>query len=179
MKPTNPMQQLAQWKQNHAKAKAEAIKQEASQPKQAVTNAQKFAKNGTSQPPKQAVKATKQGEPNPVQKAKQSDFLVLPQISRSFQLCKDSVNRCKSEFPDHFHHKLQHAQECQQLAVAFNQGLALLQKIGKNQPLADDDKLHLKNFKQSVKYLARHFNDLQQHIKAVQDGDGSVPTETA
>lgn len=167
MKPTNPMQQLEQWKKNHAQAKNQ---QTAKGTKQTPHISQETVQNAKMTQDKEKGMVTMQSDAKTHKRAKQGGFGAFPQTSRSFLLIKESITRCKSDFPDFFHHKLQHANEYQQLSNALNQGLMILQNFANKQPLDPKNKEQLRAFRQAVKYLTWNFNDVQQHVKAVQDG---------
>lgn len=79
------------------------------------------------------------------------------QTNRQFLLMAESVERCKRDYPDCYHFKLQQAKECMELALGLRAGVELLDKkviAGKHQ-MAEKS-----FFKRKALYLIKHFEQL-------------------
>ena len=118
-------------------------------------------------------------KPNPkvseknAQKANEQRFLAMAQISRMFDQTNASIEHCKLNFPDCYHHKHHLAKECEQLADGLHNGALLLaqlvQLVG-YQTLTTEQKTVLANFKTVKNYLTGNFRTTAKHVKAVEDG---------
>lgn len=99
--------------------------------------------------------------------------LSLPQISRMFDQTNASIEHCKLNFPDCYHHKHHLAKECEQLADGLHNGallLAQLVQLAGYQTLTAEQKTVLANFKAVKNYLTGNFRATAKHVKAVEDG---------
>ena len=100
-------------------------------------------------------------------------FLAMAQISRMFDQTNASIEHCKLNFPDCYHHKHRLAKECEQLADGLHNGALLLaqlvQLVG-HQTLTTEQKTVLANFKAVKNYLTGNFRATAKHVKAVEDG---------
>ena len=99
--------------------------------------------------------------------------LSLPQISRMFDQTNASIEHCKLNFPDCYHHKHYLAKGCEQLADGLHNGallLAQLVQLAGCQTLTDEQKTVLANFKAVKNYLTGNFRATAKHVKAVEDG---------
>lgn len=150
MKQTNPMEQLKAWKANHNQQKSLETAQ----------NEPKTAKKTKSQ------LTTKQKQKTQ-QEAKQADFTVNPQTSRQFELMKSAIERCKRDYPNCFHHKHQQANESRQIAKNLQQGLKVWEQLAKGKQPTTEMTEQLNHFRQTVNYLAHHFNDVAKYVQEV------------
>lgn len=163
MKPSNPMQQLAEWKAKHGKQT-----QNSEVGKQAVEDTPKNASIQAMTALKQEGNANPQGEGKIAQKLNQRDFIRYMQTTRQFDLMKSAVERCKRDYPDCFHHKQQQAIESRQIALNLRQGLKVWEKLAQGEPLTAQMSRQLHHFKQTVNYLAFHFDDVAKFIDKVE-----------
>lgn len=163
MKPSNPMQQLAEWKAKHGKQT-----QNSEMSEQAGENTPKNATNRTLSALKQKSNDTPQGKDKNAPKSKQGDFIGYAQTTRQFDLMKSAVERCKRDYPDCFHHKQQQATESRQIAQNLRQGLKVWEKLAKGEQPTAQITQQLHHFKQTVNYLAYHFSDVAKFIDEVE-----------
>lgn len=115
---------------------------------------------------------TKASEKN-VQKANEQRFLAMAQISRMFDQTNASIENCKLNFPDCYHHKHRLAKECEKVAQMLDDGgllLAQLVQLVGHQTLTTEQKTVLANFKAVKNYLTGNFRATAKHVKAVEDG---------
>lgn len=118
--------------------------------------------------PKTATKA--QGKANPKEATNKAKMLHLgrfTQVTRQFNILKDSVETCKRVFPDCFHFKVQTAKECKQLAEGLAQGEALLQSLAKIRPLTIEEKAQAKAFRNISRYLIKQFESVAEYVEQV------------
>lgn len=99
--------------------------------------------------------------------AKTLSIIPYPQMTRQFKMLADSVENCKNNFPDCFHHKLHTAKECKSLATRLAVSVKILQKIRKNQPLDDVSEVDIKQATHSSRYLIRQFESIIQEVERV------------
>lgn len=154
MKPTNPMAQLKAWKENHSKQKQ-----------------QETAQNRPQTAKKAETQSTTQEKPKMQQKAKMAVFKAYPQTNRQFYLMMSAVERCKADFPDDFHHKLQQAKESATIAKHLKQGLAEWQRLAQGGAVTAEGSKVLKNFMETTHYLANKFSRVANHINDVNEGN--------
>ena len=115
---------------------------------------------------------TKVSEKN-AQKANEQRFLAMAQISRMFDQTNASIEHCKLNFPDCYHHKHRLAKECEKVAQMLDDGgllLAQLVQLVGHQTLTTEQKTVLANFKAVKNYLTGNFRATAKHVKAVEDG---------
>ena len=115
---------------------------------------------------------TKVSEKN-AQKANEQRFLAMAQISRMFDQTNASIEHCKLNFPDCYHHKHRLAKECDKVAQMLDDGgllLAQLVQLVGHQTLTTEQKTVLANFKAVKNYLTGNFRATAKHVKAVEDG---------
>ena len=115
---------------------------------------------------------TKASEKN-VHKANTQRFLAMAQISRMFDQTNASIEHCKLNFPDCYHHKHHLAKECEKVAQMLDDGgllLAQLVQLAGYQTLTAEQKTILANFKAVKNYLTGNFRATTKHVKAVEDG---------
>ena len=115
---------------------------------------------------------TKVSEKN-AQKANEQRFLAMAQISRMFDQTNASIEHCKLNFPDCYHHKHRLAKECEKVAQMLDDGgllLAQLVQLVGHQTLTTEQKTVLANFKAVKNYLTGNFRTTAKHVKAVEDG---------
>ena len=106
-------------------------------------------------------------------KANEKRFLSLPQISRMFDQNNASIENCKLNFPDCYHHKHCLAKECEKVAQMLDDGgllLAQLVQLVGLQTLNEEQKNMLKRFNAAKNYLTGNFIATAKHVKAVEDG---------
>lgn len=107
------------------------------------------------------------------QKANEQRFLAMAQISRMFDQTNASIEYCKLNFPDCYHHKHHLAKECEKVAQMLDDGgllLAQLVQLVGHQTLTAEQKTVLANFKAVKYYLTGNFRATAKHVKAVEDG---------
>ena len=106
-------------------------------------------------------------------KANEQRFLAMAQISRMFDQTNASIEHCKLNFPDCYHHKHRLAKECEKVAQMLDDGgllLAQLAQLVGHQTLTTEQKTVLANFKAVKNYLTGNFRATAKHVKAVEDG---------
>ena len=154
MKPTNPMQQLQQWKDSrNAKTFSANTNQSNFGP---VTK----SKNGLCENPQ----SESYSEPK-----KKLSFNPLhaeyAQISRQFKLIHDSNRKCLEVYPDDFHHKLKMRGECADLVERLKGGGKLFNELAKAADLTKEQTTLLKGFNQANGYLIYKFSEVVTQIE--------------
>lgn len=152
MKPSNPMQQLQQWKANNGKSnklKNELVKS-ANQPNSGlVKNLQGETKNKY------------QGKlyANPL-------AFKFAQLTRQFKLILDSNRKCLEVYPDDFHHKIKFRDELTDLVVRLKTGGKLFNEMVKTQgaKLNPNNQETIRNFNQANDYLIHKFGEVIAQI---------------
>lgn len=118
--------------------------------------------------PKTATKSqSKANTQEATNKAKTLHLGRFAQITRQFNILKDSVETCKRVFPDCFHFKVQTAKECKQLAEGLAQGEALLQSLAKIRPLTTEEKAQAKAFRNTSRYLIKQLESVAEYVEQV------------
>lgn len=110
------------------------------------------------------------GKPNPPQgnhteTNKRAILAPYPQITRQFDLMKASVERCKRDYPDCFHHKQQTAKECRTLADNLKAGNALLGTLAKIRP---DSGQAVKKAINANRYLIRQLESVIEEVRRIE-----------
>ncbi len=138
--------------------------------------AQMQAQKRTESTSKLKGKANNKASEKNAQKANMQRFLAVAQISRMFDQTNASIEHCKLNFPDCYHHKHHLAKECEQLADGLHNGallLAQLVQLAGHQTLTAEQKTVLANFKAVKNYLTGNFRTTAKHVKAVEDGSAT------
>lgn len=138
-----------------------------------VLKAQMQAQKRTESMPKPKGKANAKASEKNAQKANEQRFLAVAQISRMFDQTNASIEHCKLNFPDCYHHKHHLAKECEKVAQMLDDGgllLAQLVQLVGYQTLTTEQKTVLANFKTVKNYLTGNFRATAKHVKAVEDG---------
>ncbi|STP06048.1 Uncharacterised protein [Haemophilus parainfluenzae] len=168
MKPTNPMTQLQQWKDNRAPVNGKHVQnceidcETAKQNKTQLTlddtgfikrNCEtgcEFAKakndsvKNANQTNFGLVKNTQGNEhretKNKYQGKLSINLLVVEysQLTRQFKLIHDSNRKCLEVYPDDFHHKLKMREECADLAGRLKGGGKLFNELAKGTNLTQE-----------------------------------------
>lgn len=158
MKPSNPMQQLQQWKANHQQGKINQFVNEMNQTnlgavKDTQGNARSEAKNKY------------QGKlyANPLS-------FKFAQLSRQFKLILDSNRKCLEVYPDDFHHKIKFRDELTDLVVRLKTGGKLFNEMVKAQgaKLSSNNQETIRNFNQANDYLIHKFGEVIKQIEQLQ-----------
>lgn len=194
MKPTNPMAQLQQWKDNRAPVNGKRVQncerncETAKRNKTQLTldntgfikrNCEtgcEFAKvqndsvKNANQSKIGSVKNT-QGNEHSAPKAKyQGKLFINPlvaeynQITRQFKLIHDSNRKCLEVYPDDFHHKLKMRGECVDLVERLKGGGKLFNDLAKGTNLNAEQTALLKSFNQLNGYLIFKFSEVAKQI---------------
>ncbi|HHE9433969.1 TPA: hypothetical protein ACPPMW_000150 [Haemophilus influenzae] len=156
MKPSNPMQQLQQWKANNGKSnklKNELVK-------------------SANQPNSGLVKNTQGNVGSETKNKYQGKLYANPlsfkfaQLSRQFKLILDSNRKCLEVYPDDFHHKLKMRDEMVDLIDRLKAGGKLLNALAKSQGITfcRDNQSTLKDFNQANDYLIHKFGEVITQI---------------
>lgn len=156
MKPSNPMQQLQQWKANNGKSnklKNELVK-------------------SANQPNSGLVKNTQGNVGSETKNKYQGKLYANPlsfkfaQLSRQFKLILDSNRKCLEVYPDDFHHKLKMRDEMVDLIDRLKAGGKLLNALAKSQGITfcRDNQSTLKDFNQANDYLIHKFGEVIAQI---------------
>lgn len=171
MKPSNPMQQLQQWKANNGKSnklKNELVKS-------AIKNLGnlKFEETSKTQQETQGeIKNKYQGKlyANPL-------AFKFAQLTRQFKLILDSNRKCLEVYPDDFHHKIKFRDELTDLVVRLKTGGKLFNEMVKAQgaKLSSNNQETIRNFNQANDYLIHKFGEViaqinQLNIERVEGG---------
>jgi len=186
MKPTNPMQQLQQWKANNTKrlvsngggsvngVHPNALKIEPV--KSAIKNCEtgcEFAKvqnSSVNRPKIWEIKNTQGNEHRETKNKYQGKLSFNPlafeytQLSRQFKLIHDSNRKCLEVYPDDFHHKLKMREECADLAGRLKGGGKLFNDLAKVVDLTQEQTALLKAFNQVNDYLIYKFSEVAEQI---------------
>ena len=166
MKPSNPMQQLQQWKDNRNanlhSANTNKLKNELV--KSAVKNSVKLKneKNPKTQQETQGETKNKyQGKlyANPL-------AFKCSQLTRQFKLILDSNRKCLEVYPDDFHHKIKFRDELTDLVVRLKTGGKLFNEMVKAQgaKLSSNNQETIRNFNQANDYLIHKFGEVIAQI---------------
>jgi len=166
MKPSNPMQQLQQWKDNRNanlhSANTNKLKNELV--KSAVKNSVKLKneKNPKTQQETQGETKNKyQGKlyANPL-------AFQFTQLTRQFKLILDSNRKCLEIYPGDFHHKLKMRDEMVDLIDRLKEGGKLFNALAKSQGITfcRDNQATLKDFNQANGYLIHKFEEVIAQI---------------
>ena len=160
MKPSNPMQQLQQWKANNGKSnklKNELVKS-------AIKNLGnlKFEETSKTQQETQGeIKNKYQGKlyANPL-------AFKFAQLTRQFKLILDSNRKCLEVYPDDFHHKIKFRDELTDLVVRLKTGGKLFNEMVKAQgaKLSSNNQETIRNFNQANDYLIHKFGEVIAQI---------------
>ena len=155
MKPSNPMQQLQQWKDNR--------------------NANLHSAN-TNQTNSGLVKNTQGNVGSETKNKYQGKLYANPlsfkfaQLSRQFKLILDSNRKCLEVYPDDFHHKIKFRDELTDLVVRLKTGGKLFNEMVKAQgaKLSSNNQETIRNFNQANDYLIHKFGEVIKQIEQLQ-----------
>ncbi|MGP1573675.1 hypothetical protein [Aggregatibacter segnis] len=194
MKPTNPMAQLQQWKDNRAPVNGKHVQncerncETAKRSKTQLTlddtgfikrNCEtgcEFAKlqndsvKNANQTNFGLVKNTQGNEHRETKNKYQGKLSFNPlafeyaQLSRQFKLIHDSNRKCLEVYPDDFHHKLKMRGECVDLVERLKGGGKLLNDLAKGTNLNAEQTALLKSFNQLNGYLIFKFSEVAKQI---------------
>ena len=194
MKPTNPMAQLQQWKDNRAPVNGKRVQncerncETAKRNKTQLTldntgfikrNCEtgcEFAKvqNDSVKNANQTnfclVKNTQGNEHREAKNKYQGKLSINPlvveysQLSRQFKLIHDSNRKCLEVYPDDFHHKLKMRGECVDLVERLKGGGKLFNDLAKGTNLNTEQTALLKSFNQLNGYLIFKFSEVAKQI---------------
>lgn len=104
------------------------------------------------------------------------NFKTYPQTNRLFVLNKISIERCREQYPEHYHFKKQQAKECEEIADRLEMGLALLVELkADGLQLNNEQDARFKAFRNGARYLIKQFKETALHVANVENGD-YVPT---
>lgn len=90
------------------------------------------------------------------------------QINRQFDLIKTSNQRCLTEFPDCFHHKLKLRKECHTLLNGLFVALDEVKKGLTAEGLPKAQRSKLKASRLTLKYLINHLKDVVSNINELE-----------
>ena len=160
MKPSNPMQQLQQWKTNNGKSS----ERKNASAKSSVKNLGNLKFEETSKTQQETQGETKnkyQGKlyANPLS-------FKFAQLSRQFKLILDSNRKCLEVYPDDFHHKIKFRDELTDLVVRLKTGGKLFNEMVKAQgaKLSSNNQETIRNFNQANDYLIHKFGEVIAQI---------------
>lgn len=166
MKPSNPMQQLQQWKDNRNanlhSANTNKLKNEL------VKSAVKSA----NQPNSGLVKNLQGNAGSETKNKYQGNPLAFKcsQLTRQFKLILDSNRKCLEVYPDDFHHKIKFRDELTDLVVRLKIGGKLFNEMVKAQgaKLSSNNQETIRNFNQANDYLIHKFGEVIKQIEQLQ-----------
>ena len=177
MKPTNPMEQLQQWKANHQQA---AINRFVNEMNHAATNKsdkncetdRQFAK--VQKANLHSAQKTQQEAQSEAKRQYRGKLSFNPlafeyaQLSRQFKLILDSNRKCLEVYPDDFHHKLKFKAELTDLVEHLKAGSKLFNAVLKSHStLSREDADTFKAFNQANGYLIYKFGEVVAQIDAL------------
>ena len=166
MKPTNPMAQLQQWKDNRAPVNGKRVQncERNCETDRQFAKAQKanlHSDQKTQQEAQSGEKRKYQGKLsfNPL-------AFEYAQLSRQFKLIHDSNRKCLEVYPDDFHHKLKMREEMVNLIDRLKAGGKLFNTLAKSQGVTfcRDNQATLKDFNQANGYLIHKFEEVIAQI---------------
>lgn len=100
------------------------------------------------------------------------NFKTYPQTNRLFVLNKISIERCREQYPEHYHFKKQQAKECEEIADRLEMGLALLVELkADGLQLNSEQNARFKAFRNVARYLIKQFKETALHVANVENGD--------
>ena len=121
-------------------------------------------------------------QPNTKAKAKSANTaqstpfrFTLSQTNRLFELTKQSIERCKLNFPDDYHHKHKQAQECAEIAKRLATARYLIKRLKNYQ--AEQSKEHVAMMKESLDvlhYLGDKFADVSAYVVLVDENGNKL-----
>ncbi|WP_118789003.1 hypothetical protein [Haemophilus haemolyticus] len=160
MKPSNPMQQLQQWKANNGKSnklKNELVKSAVKSANQTNSGLVKNTQGNVGSETKNKLYA------NPLS-------FKFAQLSRQFKLILDSNRKCLEVYPDDFHHKIKFSDELTDLVVRLKTGGKLFNEMVKAQgaKLNPNNQETIRNFNQANDYLIHKFGEVIKQIEQLQ-----------
>ncbi|MCK9044067.1 hypothetical protein MY943_03735 [Haemophilus influenzae] len=192
MKPSNPMQQLQQWKKNNEQRKINQFVNEMNRTKNLASdsgvsgngvhpNKLKIELVKNCESAKQIVKVQNvnlhseqntQGNARSEAKSKYQGKLnplafKFAQLTRQFKLILDSNRKCLEVYPDDFHHKLKMRDEMMDLIDRLKAGGKLFNALAKSQggTFCRDNQATLKDFNQANGYLIHKFGEVVAQIE--------------
>ena len=170
MKPSNPMQQLQQWKANNTKklVSGGGVSAETVHPNKLKNEPVKSAVKSANQPNSGLVKNTQGNVGSETKNKYQGKLYANPlsfkfaQLTRQFKLILDSNRKCLEVYPDDFHHKLKMRDEMVDLIDRLKAGGKLLNALAKSQGITFclDNQSTLKDFNQANDYLIHKFGEV-------------------
>ena len=160
MKPSNPMQQLQQWKANNGKSS----ERKNASAKSSVKNLGNLKFEETSKTQQETQGETK----NKYQGKLYANPLAFnfAQLTRQFKLILDSNRKCLEVYPDDFHHKIKFRDELTDLVVRLKTGGKLFNEMVKSQgaKLSSNNQETIRNFNQANDYLIHKFGEVIAQI---------------
>ncbi|WP_324682522.1 hypothetical protein [Bibersteinia trehalosi] len=126
---------------------------------QQAEKVQKTAPNGTQNA------ETAKAEQSAGQSQNKPKITLYPQITRQFDLLVQSVERCKAEYPDCFHHKLHTAKECYSLRKQLKQSVEFLKSLTVLQP---ENRKALQQAINANRYLIRQLEKVIAEVERVE-----------
>ncbi|WP_109128969.1 hypothetical protein [Aggregatibacter segnis] len=190
MKPTNPMTQLQQWKDNRAPVNGKHVQNceidcetaKRSKTQRTLDNTGfikrncetgcEFAKAQNSN--LHSVQKTQQEAQGGEKRKYQGKLFINPlvaeysQLTRQFKLIHDSNRKCLEVYPDDFHHKLKMHDECADLVNRLKGGGKLFNELAKATDLTKEQTALLKDFNQASGYLIYKFSEVVAQIERLQ-----------
>lgn len=168
MKPSNPMQQLQQWKANNGKSnklKNKPVKSAVKLKFEKNQNANLHSVENTQGNVGSETKNKYQGKlyANPL-------AFKFAQLTRQFKLILDSNRKCLEVYPDDFHHKIKFRDELTDLVVRLKIGGKLFNEMVKAQgaKLNPNNQETIRNFNQANDYLIHKFGEVIKQIEQLQ-----------
>ena len=156
MKPSNPMQQLQQWKANNGKSS----ERKNASAKSSVKNLGNLKFEETSKTQQETQGETK----NKYQGKLYANPLAFKcsQLTRQFKLILDSNRKCLEVYPDDFHHKIKFRDELTDLVVRLKTGGKLFNEMvkAKGAKLSSNNQETIRNFNQANDYLIHKFGEV-------------------
>ncbi|WP_187376650.1 hypothetical protein [Histophilus somni] len=121
-------------------------------------------------------------QPNTNTKAKNTDTaqyipfrFTLSQTNRLFELNKQAIERCKLNFPDHYHHKYKLAEECTEIAKRLATARYLIKRL--KSYTAEQSQEQDSMTKESLAvlhYLADKFGEMSEFVKLVDENGNKL-----
>ncbi|WP_439243774.1 hypothetical protein [Lonepinella sp. BR2474] len=97
---------------------------------------------------------------------------TYPQTTRSFELDKIAVERCKTDFPEYYGFKKALAKESLELADRLQKGLDLFKELkGGGMTLTGEQNARYKAFRNGAMYFINRLTNLAEHVDKVNRGE--------
>ncbi|WP_386686081.1 hypothetical protein [Lonepinella sp. MS14437] len=99
-------------------------------------------------------------------------YKTYPQTTRSFELDKIAVERCKNEFPEHYGFKKALAKESEELADRLQKGIDLFKDLkAGGMTLTGEQNARYKAFRNGAMYFINRLTNLAEHVENVEKGE--------